>query len=101
MNYNGVISICGLVSSPDLPTSVFPFILRGVSMFGIDSSETDIVWRENVWQKISNDWKPTSAALQSISKVVFVDELSTEIEKILQGNQMGRVIIKHPSKKHA
>lgn len=94
MNYNGVVSICGLVSSPDLPTTVFPFILRGVSMFGIDSSEADIEWRKSVWQKLSNEWKPTSSALQSISKTIAIDGLTTEIDKILQGNQMGRVIVK-------
>lgn len=94
MNYNGVVAICGLVSSPDLPTTVLPFILRGVSMFGIDSSEADINWRKEMWQKLAMDWKPTSVDLQSISKTVSLDGLSSEIEKILKGNQIGRVIIK-------
>ena len=63
-------------------------------MFGIDSSEADINWRKEMWQKLAMDWKPTSVDLQSISKTVSLDGLSSEIEKILKGNQIGRVIIK-------
>jgi acrylyl-CoA reductase (NADPH) len=92
MTYNGVVAICGLVNSPELPTSVFPFILRGVSMFGIDSSECDIEWRKKLWKNLAKSWKPSD--LQSITKTVTLKSLSKEIKKILKGGQMGRVIVR-------
>lgn len=92
MQYNGVVAICGLVNSPELPTSVFPFILRGVSMFGIDSSECDIEWRKKCWKNLAKNWK--SAHLQSISKTIMLKGLSKEIKKILKGGQMGRVVVR-------
>lgn len=92
MQYNGVVSICGLVHSPELPTTVFPFILRGVSMFGIDSSECDIEWRKQMWKNLARKWKPENLA--SIVRTVTLKSLSKEIKKILQGGQMGRIVVK-------
>jgi putative YhdH/YhfP family quinone oxidoreductase len=92
MQYNGLVAICGLVNSPQLPTSVFPFILRGVSMFGIDSSECDIEWRKKLWKNLAKNWKPSD--IQSITKTVTLNGLSKEIKKILKGGQIGRVIVR-------
>ena len=92
MQYNGVVAICGLVQSPELPTSVFPFILRGVSMFGIDSSECAIEWRKQVWKKLARKWKP--ANMQAIARTVTLQGLPKEIKKILKGGQMGRVVVR-------
>lgn len=92
MQYNGVVSICGLVQSPELPTSVFPFILRGVSMFGIDSSECDIEWRKQMWKNLARKWKPEG--MQTITKTVSLKGLPKEIKKILKGGQMGRVVVR-------
>lgn len=92
MQYNGVVSICGLVQSPELPTSVFPFILRGVSMFGIDSSECDIEWRKQMWKNLARKWKPEG--MQVITKTVSLKGLPKEIKKILKGRQMGRVVVR-------
>lgn len=92
MKYNGVVSICGLVQSPELPTSVFPFILRGVSMFGIDSAEADIEWRKLLWKNLAKRWKP--ADLQLITKTITLKGLPKEIKKILKGGQLGRVVIR-------
>ncbi len=92
MNYNGVVAICGLVQSPELPTSVFPFILRGVSMFGIDSSECAIEWRKKLWKNLAKNWKPNEISI--ISKTITLYGLSKEIKKILKGGQMGRVVVR-------
>ena len=96
MQYNGLVAICGLVNSSELPTSVFPFILRGVSMFGIDSSECDIEWRKKLWKNLAKNWKPDGrrSALQKIIKTVTLKELPKEITKILKGGQIGRVIVR-------
>ncbi len=91
MQYNGLVSICGLVQSPELHTSVFPFILRGVSLFGIDSSECAIDWRTDVWNKLAHAWKPNK--LESVGKTISLEDLTQEIEKILKGEQIGRVVV--------
>ncbi|WP_259016250.1 YhdH/YhfP family quinone oxidoreductase [Emticicia fluvialis] len=92
MQYNGVVSICGLVQSAELTTTVYPFILRGISMFGIDSSECDIEWRKKMWKNLAGKWKPTK--IEQIARTVTLKGLSKEIKKILKGGQMGRVIVR-------
>lgn len=88
---NGGVSICGMALSPKLNTTVFPFILRGLALFGIDSAEAEITWRAYLWEKLSNEWKPTN--LESIGQVVGLELVGTEIEKMLDGNQLGRVVV--------
>jgi acrylyl-CoA reductase (NADPH) len=88
---NGGVSICGMALSPKLNTTVFPFILRGLALFGIDSAEAEITWRAYLWKKLSNEWKPTN--LESIGQVIGLELVGTEIEKMLNGNQVGRVVV--------
>ena len=83
------IACCGMVGGLSLDTSIFPFILRGLSLFGIDSAESLLEVKEEVWKSFSSDWK-----LENIDqniKDISLDELPSEIEKILKGNQIGRV----------
>ena len=83
------IACCGMVGGLTLDTSIFPFILRGLSLFGIDSAESLLEVKEEVWNSFSSDWK-----LENIDqniKDISLDELPSEIEKILKGNQIGRV----------
>jgi len=76
----------------ELNTTVFPFILRGISLCGIDSAESAIEFKEGLWERFSNDWKlDLSASTKEISK----DQLGEEIQKILQGSQQGRVVLNH------
>lgn len=89
----GVVTCCGNVASPDLPLTVFPFILRGVSLVGIDSQNCPMERRCQVWQNLaSSDWKP--AQLNDLCKEVSLEELGNEIDLILKGGQIGRVIVK-------
>tara|TARA_B100000035_G_scaffold62987_1_gene51034 strand:- start:1020 stop:2006 length:987 start_codon:yes stop_codon:yes gene_type:complete len=83
------IACCGMVSGLSLDTSIFPFILRGLSLFGIDSAESLIDVKEEIWDNFSSNWK-----LENIDeniKDISLDELPDEIDKILKGNQIGRV----------
>ena len=78
-----------MVGGLSLDTSIFPFILRGLSLFGIDSAESLLEVKEEVWNSFSSDWK-----LENIDqniKNISLDELPSEIEKILKGKQIGRV----------
>ena len=89
---HGVVSCCGNVAGPKFTSSVFPFILRGVQLCGIDSAESSIELKKELWNLLSNQW---SLDLSNQTKIVSLDEIEEEINKILQGNQVGRVVIKH------
>ena len=80
-----------MVGGLSLYTSIFPFILRGLSLFGIDSAESLIDVKEEIWNNFSTNWK-----LENIDeniKDISLDELPSEIDKILKGEQIGRVRI--------
>ncbi len=91
----GVVTCCGNVASPDLPLTVFPFILRGVCLVGIDSQNCPMAKRRKVWQHLATDWKP--AQLNDICREVTLDQLDEHIDLILHGGQTGRVIVKMDS----
>jgi alcohol dehydrogenase len=87
------IACCGMVGGINLNTSIFPFILRGLSLLGIDSAETLIEVKKEIWHNFATDWK-----LKKINdqiKDIGLDELNLEIEKILKGEQVGRIRIKN------
>ena len=85
------IACCGMVGGLSLDTSIFPFILRGLSLFGIDSAESLLETKEEVWNNFASSWK-----LENIDeniKDISLNELPSEIDKILDGKQIGRVRI--------
>ena len=87
------IACCGMVGGVNLNTSIFPFILRGLSLLGIDSAETLIDVKKEIWNNFASDWK-----LEKINdqiQDVGLEELSSEIEKILNGKQVGRIRLKN------
>ena len=89
--YGGAVTCCGNVASPELPLSVYPFILRGVSLLGIDSAKCPIPIRKKIWQQLAGPWKINN--LDSLVTECRLPELSGNIEKMLQGQQIGRVIV--------
>lgn len=89
---HGAATCCGLVASKDLSTPIFPFILRGVSLLGIDSAQTSMPLRLAVWQKLAGEWK--LPMLDGLAREVTLDQLDPEIERILKGQQKGRVLVK-------
>ena len=88
----GVVSCCGNVAGPKFSSSVFPFILRGIQLCGIDSAESSIELKKNLWELLSNEW---SLDLSNQTKIVKISEIKEEVDKILEGNQIGRVVIQH------
>ena len=90
---HGVITCCGNVNSIKLETTVFPFILRGIALQGIDSAESPITYKKYLWDKIASEWQ-IGYSTSSI-KIIKLNELAPEIDKILNGNQQGRVVVKH------
>ena len=90
---HGVITCCGNVNSIKLETTVFPFILRGIALQGIDSAESPITYKKYLWDKIASEWQIGYS--KSSIKIIKLNELAPEIDKILNGNQQGRVVVKH------
>jgi len=88
----GTITTCGMVASPDLNMTVFPFILRGVRLIGIDSQNCPMKHRRQVWERLASDWKIDQ--LESICREVPLDELSPHIDTILKGGITGRTVVK-------
>ena len=86
------IACCGMVNGADLNTSVFPFILRGVTLYGVDSAETELSIKEEVWNNFSNDWKLNE--LENNIKEIGLSDLPKEIDTILKGQQIGRIRVK-------
>ena len=91
IRYGGITAICGNVAGPKFETSVFPFILRQNSLIGIDSAEASIHEKKSIWDKLSMQWRIQE--LNAFSKTVTLDNIIPEISKILQGKQMGRVLV--------
>ena len=86
------IACCGMVNGANLNTSVFPFILRGLSLYGVDSAETEIGIKEEVWKNFSSVWKLED--LENEIKEISLSDLPAEIDTILKGQQIGRIRVK-------
>lgn len=89
--YGGVVTACGLAQGMDLPVTVAPFILRGVSLVGIDSVMAPRALREQAWERLARDLLRT--AIASISSTVGLQEALALGEKILSGQVRGRVVV--------
>lgn len=90
-HYRGCVTACGLVAGPDLATTVYPFILRGITLCGIDSAKCPRGPREEVWQFLSGD---TAIELpEELIITVHLDELGDRIEQMLNGQVVGRTLV--------
>lgn len=88
----GVITCCGNVASPKLDLTVFPFILRGITLVGIDSQNYPMKYREQVWNKLANEWKTASFA--ATCNEIGLNELNEKIKLMLEGKLKGRTVVK-------
>jgi acrylyl-CoA reductase (NADPH) len=89
--YGGAVTCCGNVASAELTTTVFPFILRGVSLLGVDSVNCPPGLRWDLWQKLASAWK--LPYLNHLASERTLAELDVEIDRILQGRQRGRLVV--------
>jgi putative YhdH/YhfP family quinone oxidoreductase len=92
--YGGTVTCCGLVGSADLAMNVFPFILRGVSLIGIDSVNCPAATRRQLWEKLAGEWKP--GRLTDMVTEVTLEGLEDKIQDILHGTIRGRVVVTVP-----
>ena len=88
----GVVAASGNVGGADLPTTVLPFILRGVTLYGIDSANTPIDRRREVWGRVATDLKP--AGLASMEQVVDLAHVEDALDEIGRGGVTGRYVVR-------
>jgi len=85
------VTCCGLVGSPELPINVFPFILRGVRLIGIDSAECPMAPRQKAWDKMASDWKLDK--LEAMVDEVTLAGLEEKIQSMLKGGLKRRALV--------
>ena len=88
--HGGLVTACGNAMSADLNVNVFPFILRGVSLLGVDSVEIPMRSRQMAWSKLAGEWNIDLAELVT---EVSLEELNPKIDEILKGGIRGRVLV--------
>lgn len=93
LTYKGSVAASGLTGGTSLPTTVLPFILRGVNLLGIDSVECPAEIRQKVWSRMANDLKPTHLE-NLVDREVTLQQLPQALEDILQGKTRGRVLVR-------
>jgi putative YhdH/YhfP family quinone oxidoreductase len=94
--HRGCVAACGLVAGTDVPTTVYPFILRGVTLAGIDSANCPRPERLEMWAKLGGPWR--IGQLDSIADEITLDELADRVQKILAGQIVGRTVVTPQSK---
>ncbi len=92
IKYGGAVAACGLAESMELPSSVAPFILRGVTLYGIDSVMTPIAKRKKAWRRIVEDLDFNK--LDILSNEITLEEVPAAAEAILSGAIRGRTVVK-------
>jgi acrylyl-CoA reductase (NADPH) len=91
LRHSGDVYSTGIVSSQKIEVSLLPFILRGVSLKGINMESKDLSTREKMWQNLGGRWRPLG--LEKIAIEIGISEISYYVDKILSGNNIGRIII--------
>lgn len=90
-SYGGVVASCGNAAAHKLPLTVYPFILRAVTLAGIDSAQTSVKKRSYIWAKLADEWKVEN--IEQLCVEAKLSELSGYIDLMLEGNLAGRVVI--------
>lgn len=88
----GGVALSGLVHGPDFSSSVYPFILRGVNLLGIDSVNCPMEPRLEAWARLAGDRKP--ADLGAIARMIALEDLPGKLKEILDGGARGRYVLK-------
>jgi len=90
--YGGVVAACGLAQGMDLPTTVMPFILRGVTLVGVDSVMAPLVKRQRAWDRLARDLDP--ALLETMVQEVPLEAAIASAQALMDGKVRGRVVVR-------
>lgn len=91
LRYGASVAACGLVQSPMFSASVFPFILRGVNLLGVDSVQLPLAHKKSVWHKLATEWKLDN--LDKLSTEIGLGELHDCLQQVLAGRAQGRWVL--------
>lgn len=91
LKYGGSVACCGLVASPQFQASVFPFILRGVNLLGVDSVNLPLAHKRKVWEKLATQWKLSHLA--DLETRLGMNELGDALASVLRGESTGRLVL--------
>lgn len=89
----GAVAACGLAAGTDLPSSVFPFIIRGVTLAGVDSVEIPQPRKTAIWTKLAGDWACPKS--EQAARTIAMEELEPNLQAFLAGKSTGRVVLAH------
>lgn len=89
--YGATVAACGLTQSAELPLTVYPFILRSVSLLGVDSAEVDRSVRTRVWSRIAGDLR--CPAIEEQAQAVSLGELPATVAQLINGEHGGRTVV--------
>jgi D-arabinose 1-dehydrogenase-like Zn-dependent alcohol dehydrogenase len=90
-HHDGCVAACGNVSGGELHTSVYPFILKGVTLYGVDSVGCSTDFRRLMWDRLANDWE--IPVLPELYRTVSLSEVPEVLQNILKGKVKGRVVV--------
>lgn len=93
LKYGGSVACCGLVASPQFQATVFPFILRGVNLLGVDSVNLPLAHKSQLWNKLATNWKP--AGLAKLETQLGRSGLDAALKTVLAGKSTGRLVLAH------
>jgi acrylyl-CoA reductase (NADPH) len=96
-HHRGCVTACGLVGGIELPTTVYPFILRGVTLAGIDSAKCPRGPRLEVWRRLASEWRLDNLA--ALRREVTFAEIPQTVADMLAGGAVGRTIVRPTSRK--
>lgn len=91
LHYGGSVACCGLVGSPVLNATVYPFILRGVNLLGVDSVNVPLAHKSAMWQRLATHWKLTQ--LETLARCIELNELQAGLNALLEGKGKGRMVL--------
>jgi acrylyl-CoA reductase (NADPH) len=90
--YGGAVAACGLAQGMDLPSSVAPFILRGVALLGVDSVMCPMEWRQQAWKRLATDLDHKK--LEAMTREISLDQVVETAPSILAGKVRGRIVVR-------
>lgn len=96
IQYGGSVACCGMVAGHEVQTSVFPFILRGVNLLGVDSVELPLDVKQDIWNMLGKDWLfPNFKSFQqATTKVITLEGIGDAVDQVISGMHVGRYLVK-------
>ena len=89
--HRGCVTVCGMVAGVELPLNVYPFILRGVRLVGIDSAQCPMPSRQEIWSQLAGSWKVDG--LDNMTQTIRLTQLDESVKQILAGQVTGRLVV--------